>query len=108
VWSRTGPIRPPHAEDLPLDPRVGEARSYLRGVAEKLSGQAIRSDIQVVVAPHAAGAILEAAQTEPGTLIALATHGGGGFRRMLLGSVADKLIRAATGPVLVYRSTKTA
>jgi nucleotide-binding universal stress UspA family protein len=105
VEARPHPPAAPHGGELPLDPCVGEARSYLRGVAEKLSEQSLPADIQVVVAPHAAGAILEAAQTEPGTLIALATHGHGGFRRMLLGSVADKLIRAAAGPVLVYRPT---
>ena len=108
VESRLHPPAAPHAGELPPDPRVGEARSYLRGVGEKLNGQSIRSDVQVVVSPHSAGAILEAAQTEPGTLIALATHGHGGFRRMLLGSVADKLIRAAAGPVLVYRPTTPA
>lgn len=69
--------------------------------------QSIRSDVQVVVSPHSAGPILEAAQTEPGTLIALTTRGRGGFRRMLLGSVADKLIRAGAGPVLVHRPTET-
>lgn len=35
--------------------------------------------------------------------IALATHGRGGPRRMLLGSVADKVIRGASIPVFVYR-----
>ena len=89
--------------ELPLEPHMGEARSYLRGIAERLHEPAPGADVRVVVAPHAAGAILEAAQSEPGTLIALATHGRGGFRRMLMGSVADKLIRGAVGPVLVHR-----
>jgi nucleotide-binding universal stress UspA family protein len=33
----------------------------------------------------------------------MTTHGAGGLKRMLLGSVADKVIRGATKPVLVVR-----
>ena len=36
-------------------------------------------------------------------LIALATQGRGGLKRLLVGSVADKVLRGATTPVLVYR-----
>jgi len=35
-------------------------------------------------------------------LIALATCGRGGLRRMVLGSVADKVIRGASTPALLY------
>jgi len=38
-------------------------------------------------------------------MVALATHGRGGVRRLVLGSVADKLIRGAEQPVLVVRPT---
>jgi nucleotide-binding universal stress UspA family protein len=48
--------------------------------------------------------IMEAAQSEPDTLIALATHGHGGLRRLALGSLADNLIRAAAVPVFVVRA----
>ena len=37
------------------------------------------------------------------TLIALATHGRSGLRRAFLGSIADKVVRGTTIPVLVYR-----
>ena len=36
-------------------------------------------------------------------MIVLATHGRGGLKRLAFGSVADKLIRSATVPVLVIR-----
>lgn len=36
-------------------------------------------------------------------LIAAATHGRGGLPRLVLGSVADKVLRAPTVPVLVVR-----
>jgi hypothetical protein len=38
------------------------------------------------------------------SLIALETHGRRGLPRLLLGSVADKVIRGASVPVLVHRS----
>jgi len=38
--------------------------------------------------------------------VAVATHGRSGLQRLVLGSVADKLIRAAEMPVLVVRPGK--
>lgn len=36
-------------------------------------------------------------------LIVLTTHGRGGLGRVVLGSVADKVVRGAASPVLLYR-----
>jgi len=44
------------------------------------------------------------AHAGPTDLIAMATHGRGGFKRWVLGSVAEKVIHAARGPVLVYKT----
>jgi nucleotide-binding universal stress UspA family protein len=49
-----------------------------------------------------AQAILQVAGRDPATGIALATHGRSGISRMLHGSVADELIRSASGPVLAF------
>lgn len=46
--------------------------------------------------------LLEAVGT--GDLVVMTTHGHGGLRRWLLGSVADKLVRAAPAPVLLVRA----
>jgi nucleotide-binding universal stress UspA family protein len=62
----------------------------------------VQVQARVVVAKHPVEAILNAAQTEKSNLIALATHGYGGFRRLVLGSVADKIVRHAPLPVLVH------
>jgi nucleotide-binding universal stress UspA family protein len=80
-----------------------EARGYLEEVAGRLRESGVRVTTRVVVDRRPAAAILEAAEAHDGTLIALATHGRGGLARLLLGSVADKVIRGATAPVLVYR-----
>ena len=40
------------------------------------------------------------------TLIAMATHGRSGINRFLLGSIAEKILRAATSPLLLIRATE--
>ncbi|MBE0611950.1 MAG: universal stress protein [Dehalococcoidia bacterium] len=51
-----------------------------------------------VAAGSAADEILK--ESESASAIVIATHGRGGFRAMIVGSVADKVIRGATVPVL--------
>jgi nucleotide-binding universal stress UspA family protein len=79
-----------------------EAGEYLKGVAAGFQGEGLAVQTRVLVAPEAASAIREAA-SQPSSVIALATHGRGGLNRLLLGSVANKLVRAAASPVLVHR-----
>lgn len=59
-----------------------------------------------VLGPGVAGTILDVARRERIGLLAVATRGQGGIRRLTLGSVADKLVRAAEIPVLVIRPVK--
>ena len=82
-----------------------KARAYLARKAGDLRDQVLEVEERVVVARDAGAAVVEEARTLEGPLIALATHGRGGIQRMLLGSVADKVVRDAACPVLVYRPT---
>jgi nucleotide-binding universal stress UspA family protein len=50
-------------------------------------------------------AILEKA-SEDTTLITMATHGRSGINRFLLGSIAEKVLRAATSPILLVRASE--
>jgi nucleotide-binding universal stress UspA family protein len=52
-------------------------------------------------APPAAEAILGAVRDDD--LFVVPTHGRGGIKRLVLGSVADKLIRGSSVPILVIR-----
>lgn len=52
-----------------------------------------------------ANRILEEAEREPHTLLAMTSHGRSGLREMLLGSVAQYLLREMGGPVFVYHPT---
>ncbi|HLN30190.1 MAG TPA: universal stress protein [Gemmataceae bacterium] len=94
--------RSPAGNGNPGEP-VEKAQAYLDGVAGRIREQGLQVRTRVVVARHAAEAISEVAQASE--LVAVATHGRGGLKRLLLGSVADKLIQDATSPVLVYRPT---
>jgi nucleotide-binding universal stress UspA family protein len=61
--------------------------------------------IKVVEAlgPRVYDAIEEEATRWPADLIVIGTHGRRGFRRLLLGSVAEGVARIATKPVLLVR-----
>jgi nucleotide-binding universal stress UspA family protein len=94
----------------------GDASSYLHpagaSVRHDSSGAGVKLE-HIVVATDASetgrgagGAFdaIQAAAHEQGTgMVALATHGRGGLRCLVLGSVADRLVRAAELPVLVTR-----
>ena len=47
--------------------------------------------------------IIDLASAEPATVVAMATHGYSGPKRWLLGSVAEKVLHALTGDVLLVR-----
>ena len=88
----------------PWDPAVTgeltvEAETYLDGVAAGLRERGCRVSTRTVVGGLVADSILDEAQPEE--VVALATHAEAGIRRLLLGSVADKVIRGSTGAVLV-------
>jgi nucleotide-binding universal stress UspA family protein len=80
-----------------------EAEDYLRRVAERLRERALRVQTRVEVEEQPAAAVLKSATVPAIDLVALETHGRRGLSRFFLGSVADKVIRAASLPVFVHR-----
>jgi len=78
------------------------AGEYLQQVADRLRRKTSKVRTKVVEHGSAADVILAEA-AEPTTAIAMATHGHSGLTRMIFGSVADKVVRGATGPVLIVR-----
>ena len=79
--------------------------NYLKGVAKNFPAGSVRYTVQQ---GNAAEAIVESAATDKDTLIAMATHGRSGLDRWLLGSVAEKVLRGASNPVLLVRATEKA
>ena len=68
-----------------------------------LERQGVDVETETLLGVRPAPAILRYAEEHAVDLIAVATHGQGGLPRLVVGSVADKVLRAATVPVLVVR-----
>jgi nucleotide-binding universal stress UspA family protein len=93
--------------DVAVEKRSGEAEDYVSCLAMSVDPQLKDVAADVVVAELSdAAEILKYAAAHAVDVIALATHGRSGWRRLILGSVADKLIRGADIPVLVLRPSE--
>ena len=108
-----------HRVSLPSDPllpfptgysdevtqiRREAAQDYIQDLAERLRESGVRSSGVAVLGGGVAETLLALARPGRISLMVVATHGRGGTRRLVLGSVADKLVRGAEVPLLVVRS----
>lgn len=94
------PTFPPVRDEARTLDLVQRAKRYLDGVAESLRRETgLQVSAEVVVSDRAADAILERAHAEGAGVIALSTRGRGASR-LLVGSVADKVLRAFSGATL--------
>jgi len=103
-------VEPPLYGEPPLTPdatwQVFENRKWVEEELEKWAaaarkkGAAVRPVIRMGSAPEQ---IVELATSERADLVVMGTHGRGGVSRVLLGSVADRVIRLAPCPVLTVR-----
>ncbi len=79
------------------------ARAKLLEIAHKRLG-GIKSEILIHVG-EPSGSILNAEKRINADVIVMATHGRRGFKRFLLGSIAEVVLRESTCPVLTVRCT---
>lgn len=84
-----------------LERREAEATVQIEQLAGTLREHGLRAGERLVVDFHPAEAILREATDLGADVIAVGTHGRGGVRRLVLGSVADKVIRGSSLPVFV-------
>jgi nucleotide-binding universal stress UspA family protein len=86
----------------PIDPpsRVRRVTGALRERLNEAGYAAVRLDVQVGDPGHE---IADLAAREHAELIVLPSHGRTGLRRLLIGSVAERVVRLAHCPVLVLR-----
>jgi nucleotide-binding universal stress UspA family protein len=82
---------------------VEEAEAHLAEVEHRLAVQGIRVS-RAVRYGHAPEEILDHARTRRADLIAMSTHGRTGILRLMLGSVAEAVLRASPVPVLLLRA----
>jgi len=92
-----------------LDAMVPEAtassENYLRGIAGTFAGGTVKCAVEK---GRVEDVIIEKGEMNKGILIAMATHGRSGLNRFLLGSIAEKVLRGATNPLLLVRATEEA
>jgi nucleotide-binding universal stress UspA family protein len=83
---------------------VREAEEYLAAVRRRLEDKGVnRVETHVWYGP-AAAAIVEAASFQKADMIVMCTHGRSGLGRLVLGSVAESVLRGTTIPILIVRA----
>jgi nucleotide-binding universal stress UspA family protein len=83
---------------------VHDAEEYLNGVRARLAARGIEKvETSVWYGPPAA-AIVEAARVAGADLIVMTTHGRSGLGRLMLGSVAEAVLRGTSIPILLLRA----
>lgn len=88
--------------------RVDQVRAERERFAQELVGRGRSMGVEVdflVWEGDPGESILEAAQAERADMIVVGSHGRGAVGRFLIGSVSDHVVRNASCPVLVVRSS---
>jgi len=88
-----------------IDEAAEQAKEHLAGLASDLRGTGLTVVSHVTEDIHGPGGIVRIAEDVGAGLLVMATHGRGGIRRALLGSVTDKVVRSTDIPVLVTHIT---
>jgi nucleotide-binding universal stress UspA family protein len=83
---------------------VREAEQYLETLKADLAARGIRRVETSVWYGPPASAIVEAARAAKADLIVMTTHGRSGLGRLILGSVAEAVLRGTSTPILLLRS----
>jgi len=76
---------------------------YLKGIVKRLEADGVKAGA-VALEGRASEALLGHLNGSGGALLCMATHGRSGLARILLGSVAEEVVRKTPCPVLLRRS----
>lgn len=82
---------------------VKEAEEYLETVAARVRAAGVKDVATSVWYGPPAPAIIEAAEMTRADVVVMSTHGRSGLGRLLLGSVAESVLRATHIPILLLR-----
>ncbi|MEP6775987.1 MAG: universal stress protein, partial [Chloroflexota bacterium] len=85
------------------DDETRSTQSYLEGIARKLTGMKLVVRTEVVEGQAATAIVKYAKEHRSVRLIAMATHGRSGLGRLVLGSVADRVLHSSPVPMLLVR-----
>jgi nucleotide-binding universal stress UspA family protein len=103
VVGMTGSMEASSARNLDafVAENVHRSEAYLEKIGKTFTGVALS---HMVVKGKPEEVVIDKAGSD--TLIAMATHGRSGVNRWLLGSVAEKVLRVTTHPLLLVRAIK--
>jgi len=104
-------LRAAEAHSLPgADPTeaqvavVQEAEAYLEGIKARVEAAGVGDVVASVWYGAPAPSIVEAASLGGVDLIVMSTHGRSGLGRLILGSVAESVLRGTETPILLLRA----
>ena len=107
------PMQPVGPPGVPPSYTIHEYFNELTAAAQKSFEEVVDDRIPEgvtvrtrVLRGHAADEIVREAETEGADMIVTATHGWTGWRRFVFGSVAEKIVRLSTCPVLTVPAPK--
>ena len=93
----------PYTEEE-LSEMKNAATDYLNKVGDGLRNEKVTVICKVSVSTNPAEEIIKTEEEVNADLVAMSTHGRGGISRFALGSIADKVMRGGTIPVLMVRA----
>lgn len=102
-------VLPPPIDVLPVAVAAPDDTAAKASLASRVEGAAA-SGVSVasrVVAGEPAAALNDAAKERNAFLLVVGSHGSSGLAHVLLGSVAERVVRHAAVPVLVVPSART-
>ena len=88
-----------------VEDSMQNSEAYLKRIAHTFHEADVK---RTVDKGPAAEVIIDKGAADTGMLIAMATHGRSGVNRWLLGSIAEKVLRATANPLLLVRVTDNA
>jgi nucleotide-binding universal stress UspA family protein len=98
------------AENPFLRPAAGDPHAHREAMTKRLSDQltahdreALHAEVVIETSDSPAESIVRYAKTHLIDVIVLGTHGRGAMAQLLVGSVAEKVVRTAPCPVLTVR-----
>lgn len=92
-------IAPGAVEDM-----IKQAKGYVEDIRKKAEATGIKAETSIIEGEEAYQKICELAREQNINTIFLGSHGRTGLKRLLMGSVAEKVIGYSPCPVLVARS----
>ena len=87
-----------HAEQISVYEAI---ERYQSDVVAALGTRGVKARAVFMVDPDAADGVLRAAREEQPTLIVMSSHGRSGLRKLMLGSVAERILKEVECPILI-------